>query len=88
MSVFVLILRIGLIIFVIEALIMFGFSLFPPIQSDVVEAGIDAVLLTVISSLPLLYGVILPYVRKQKAIEVAAESARHKSERRLSQVAS
>jgi len=86
MSVFVLIMRIGLVIFVIEALIMFGFSLFPPIQSDFIEAGIDAVLLTLLSAPPLMYGVIFPYVRAQKAIEAAAESARHKSERRLSQV--
>jgi len=86
MGVVFLILRICVVIFVTEALIMYGFSLFSPIESRFVEAGIDAVLLTIFSALPLLYWVILPHVRAQKAIEEAAESARHKSERRLSQV--
>jgi len=86
MGVVFLIMRIGLVIFVTEALIMFSFSLLPPIDSYLLEAGLDAILLTVLSALPLLYWVIIPYVRAQKAIEEAAESARHKSERRLSQV--
>ena len=86
MGVIFLILRICVVIFVTEALIMYGFSLFPAIESRFVEAGIDAVLLTIFSALPLLYWVMLPYVRAQKAVEKAAESARHKSERRLSQI--
>ena len=86
MGVVSLILRIGLIIFVIEALIMFGFALAPPIESHSVEAGIDAVLLTLFSAAPLLYWVILPYVRAQKAIEQAAETARTKSESHLAQI--
>ncbi|PHS78596.1 MAG: hypothetical protein COB59_06315 [Rhodospirillaceae bacterium] len=86
MGVVFLILRICVVIFVTEALIMYGFSLFSPIESRFVEAGIDAVLLTILSALPLMYWVILPHVRAQKAVEAAAENARHKSERRLSQV--
>ena len=86
MSVLILILRIGLVIFVTEVLIMMSFSFFPKIESDALAGGVDAVLLTLLSALPLLYWVILPYVRQQKIVEQAAESARHKSERRLSQV--
>jgi len=86
MGVFSLLLRIGLIIFTIEALIMTGLAYIPPIGSYVIEAAIDAILLTVLSVAPLLYFVILPYVRAKKEIENAAESARHKIERRLSQV--
>lgn len=86
MGVVSLILRIGLIIFVTEALIMFGFTLAPPIESHWVEAGIDGVFLTLFSAAPLLYWVIIPYVRAQKAIEQAAETARTTSESHLAQV--
>lgn len=86
MGVVSLILRIGLIIAVTEALIMFGFTLAPPIGSHLVEAGIDAVLLTLLSAAPLLYWVIIPYVRAQKAVEMQAETARFKSESHLAQV--
>lgn len=86
MGVITLILRIGLVIFVIEALIMFAFSLLPIEIHSLTEALADAVLLTLLSSVPLLWWVIRPYVREQKAIEAAAEFARNQSERQLAQV--
>ena len=86
MGVTTLVLRIGLVIFVIEALIMVGFSLLPFELDSGREALFDAVLLTLLSSPPLFFWVIKPYVEAQKAVERAAETARHKSERHLAQV--
>lgn len=86
MGVVSLIVRIGLVIFVIEALIMFGFSQLPFEMSVWQEGLFDAVLLTAFSAPPLFYFVISPYVRAQRAVELAAESARQKSESHLSQI--
>lgn len=86
MGVFTLVLRIGLVIFVVEAIIMFGFALLPFEIHATTEAFADAVLLTVLSVGPLLLWVVRPYVRAQRAVEVAALSARHKSERQLAQI--
>jgi len=86
MGVFSLILRIGLIVSVTEALIMFGFTLLPPIASHWLETGLDSVLLTLLSAAPLLYGVILPHVRQQKSIEQAFETEKVKSENYLAQI--
>lgn len=86
MGVFTLILRIGLVIFVIEAFIMLGFSLSPIQLHSSMEALVDAVLLTLLSAGPLLVWVVRPYVRTQRAVEVEALLARHKSERQLAQI--
>ena len=86
MGVFTLILRIGLVIFVIEAVIMFGFSLLPFTLHSTTEALLDAVLLTVLSVGPLLAWVVRPYVRWQRSVEMEALNARQESERQLAQV--
>lgn len=86
MGVITLVLRIGLVIFVIEAMIMFGFSLLPFEFGPGREAIVDAIFLTLFSSPPLFFWVIRPYVQAQKAIEAAAENARAKSESHLAQV--
>ena len=86
MGVGFLILRIGLVMFVIEALIMLGFYVMPHIGSTILEAIIDGTLLTILSAPPLLHWVILPYVRSKEAVEKQSEDARHKSEHMLSQV--
>lgn len=86
MGVITLVLRIGLVIFVIEALIMVGFTLLPFELDPGSEALFDAILLTLFSAAPLFYWVIRPYVQNQKAIEAAAESARQKSESHLAQI--
>lgn len=82
MGVVSLILRIGLIIFVVEALIMLGFALAPFQLSTNMEALADAVLLTVISAGPLLVWVVRPYMASQKA----TESARLQSESQLAEI--
>lgn len=82
MGVVSLILRIGLIIFVVEALIMLGFALAPFKLSTNMEALADAVLLTVISAGPLLVWVVRPYIASQKA----TESARLQSESQLAEI--
>jgi len=86
MGVIALVLRIGLVIFVIEAAIMVGFSLLPFEMGAGQQALFDAILLTLLSSPLLFYGVIRPYVRTQKAIEHAAETARQHSESQLAQI--
>lgn len=86
MGVFLLILRIGLVIFVVEAFIMLGFTLLPFEIHSTAEALLDAVLLTVLSVAPLMVWVVRPYERSQRAVEVAALTAHHKSERQLAQV--
>ncbi len=86
MGVFSLILRIGIVIFVIEAIIMLGFALLPFEFLPTTEALLDAVLLTLFSTAPILAWVVRPYVRSQRAVEIAALNASHKSERQLSQV--
>ena len=86
MSVFVVILRIGLIIFVVEALIMVGFALLPFGLEPVAEVLIDAVLLTLLSVGPLLVWGVRPYERAQRAVERAAVTGRHQSEQHLAQV--
>lgn len=82
MSVVSLILRIGLIIFVVEALIMLGFALAPFQLSTNMEALADAVLLTAVSAGPLLVWVVRPYMASQKA----TESARLQSESQLAEI--
>ena len=86
MGVFTLVLRIGLVIFVVEAFIMLGFELLPFRLPSTTEALVDAVLLTLFSAAPLMVWVVRPYVRAQRAVELAALNASHKSERQLSQV--
>lgn len=86
MGVLTLILRIGLVIFVVEAFIMLGFALLPVELHSTTEALIDAVLLTLLSAVPLLMWVVRPYVRDQRVAEVEALHARHKSERQLAQI--
>jgi len=86
MGVIALVLRIGLVIFVIEALIMVSFSFLPFDLDPGSEAILDAILLTLLSSPPLFFWVIRPYVQEQKAIEHAAETARQKSESHLAQI--
>lgn len=86
MGVFTLILRIGLVIFVVEAFIMLGFALLPFEFHSATEALLDAVLLSVFSVGPLLMWVVRPYQRAQRTVEVAALDARHQSERQLAQV--
>jgi len=86
MGVVTFVLRIGLVIFVVEALIMLGISLLPVELDSTTEALIDAVLLTVLSAGPLSAFAVRPYLRAQKAIEAAAETARTQSERQLAQV--
>ena len=86
LSIVALILRIGLVIFMVEAVIMFGFALLPFELHSTTEALADAVLLTLLSVGPLLLWVVRPYVRAQRAVEVAALDARLQSERQLAQV--
>ena len=86
MSVFMLILRIGLIIFVVEAFIMLGFALLPFEVNSTVTVLADSVLLTLLSAVPLLVWVVRPYVNAQRAVEMAALNARSQSEHRLAQV--
>ncbi|HEY9079427.1 PAS domain S-box protein [Magnetovibrio sp.] len=88
MGVIALVVRIGLVIFVIEVLIMAGFTVLPFQMTPSRQALMDAVLLTVFSSPLLFFGVIRPYARSQKAIELAAESARQRSESHLAQILS
>ena len=88
MGVLVLVFRIGLVIFMIEALIMIGFSLLPFQMGLGQQALFDAILLTLFSSPLLFYGVIRPYTRAQKAIEQAAVTARQHSESQLAQILS
>jgi len=88
MGVIALIFRIGLVIFVVEALIMVGFSVLPFQMGLGQQVFFDAILLTVFSSPLLLYGVIRPYERTQKAIEEAAVMARQRSESQLAQILS
>jgi len=88
MGVIALVFRIGLVIFVIEALIMVGFTVLPFQMGPVQQALFDAILLTVFSSPLLFYGVIRPYVRAQQAIEEAAVMARQHSESQLAQILS
>lgn len=85
MGVVALILRIALIIFVVEIFIMAGFILTGSGHAWS-EALLDGVLLTAISSAPLFYWVIRPYVRSRRKIEDDAEAARHQSERNLLQI--
>ncbi|HEY9163959.1 MAG TPA: PAS domain S-box protein [Magnetovibrio sp.] len=86
MSIVTLIFRIVLIIFVVEALIMFSFALLPFELHSASEALFDAVLLTALCVWPLLVWVVRPYVRSQRTAEVAALDARLHSERQLAQV--
>jgi PAS domain S-box-containing protein len=86
MGVLTLILRIGLVIFVVEAFVMLGFVLLPIKLSPTTEALVDAVLLTLLSAPPLLMWVVRPYVRDRRAVEMEALNARHKSERQLAQI--
>jgi len=88
MGVIALVFRIGLVIFVIEALIMVGFTVLPFQMGPGQQALFDAILLTVFSSPLLLYGGIRPYVRTQQAIEEAAVMARQHSESQLAQILS
>jgi len=88
MGVIALVFRIGLVIFVIEALIMVGFTVLPFQMGPGQQALIDAILLTMFSSPLLLYGVIRPYVRAQQAIEEAAVMAQQHSESQLAQILS
>lgn len=85
MGVFSIILRIGAIIFVVEALIMVGFWLSPVKFSPQAEAVLDAVLLTLISAVPLLVWVVRPYVASRQAVR-AAEYARLHSESQLADI--
>ena len=82
MSVFSLVLRIGLIIFVVEAAIMLGFEVAPVEFAPHVEALIDAVFLTLISAGPLYLWVVRPNLENQRA----TESARLQSERQLAEI--
>lgn len=86
MGVLSLILRIGLVIFVVEAIVMLGFALLPFEIASTTGALVDAVLLTLLSVAPIMVWVVRPYVRSQRAVELAALTARHKSERQLAQV--
>ena len=79
MGVIALVFRIGLVIFVIEALIMVGFTVLPFQMGTGQQALFDAILLTVFRS-PLLLSVgIRPYVRPQQAIGEEAVRARQHS---------
>lgn len=78
--------RIGLVIFVVEAIIMFGFAILPFELHSTTEALADAVLLTILCVGPLLIWVVRPYVHSQRAAEVEALDARLQSERQLAQV--
>lgn len=57
--------RIGAIIFVVEGLIMIGFSFFDPITSPMVAAIVDASLLTLLSAPPIYFLVIKPYMEER-----------------------
>lgn len=85
MGVATLIVRIGLVIFVVEGLVMVGFMMFGA-SHGLSDALLDAILLTLFSAPPLFYWVIRPYVRERLKIEKAEKHARTRSERNLSQV--
>ncbi|MCK5166545.1 MAG: PAS domain S-box protein, partial [Rhodospirillaceae bacterium] len=85
MNVTPLILKIGIIIFIVEMFVMAGFIALGMSHSWA-DAFIDGVALTVLSTPPLFFWVIRPYVRSRRKIEDAAEAALHHSERNLVQI--
>ena len=85
MNVTSLILKIGTIIFIVEMFVMAGFIALGMSHSWA-DAFIDGVALTVLSTPPLFFWVIRPYVRSRRKIEDAAEAALHHSERNLVQI--
>ena len=85
MGVTALILRIALIIFIVEAIIMIGFML-SGYGHGFLEVIIDSTLLSAFSAPPLFYLVIRPYVRARRKIEDESERARRASENNLLQI--
>ena len=85
MSITSLILKIGIIIFIVEMFIMAGFIMLGMAHSWT-DAFIDGLALTVFSTPPLFFFVIRPYVRSRRKIEHASEHARRISEHNLAQI--
>ena len=77
-----LVLRIAIIIFIAEAMIMLGLSLIEPITSTGLEVIIDAVTLTLTTSLAIFFWVINPYINERKQVEKELQE----SEQRFRQV--
>ena len=85
MNITSLILKIGVVIFVVEMFIM-GVFIMMGMAHSWTDAFIDGVALTVFSTPPLFFWVIRPYVRNRRKIEDASETARRMSEHNLVQV--
>jgi len=86
MGVVIFIFRIGLVIFVTEALVMAILTALPFEMGVVSIALLDALLLTVLSSPLLFFWVVRPYVRGQRATQEAAASALQKSQSHMVEV--
>ncbi len=74
MSKFSVLIRIGVIIFVTEGLIMLGLSLVDPISSPLVESLNDASLLTVLSAPPMYFLLVKPYAEERSRLLTEVES--------------
>jgi len=86
MGAVLLVVRIGLVFFVIEAMVMLGTSLLLADLDVGARALLDALLLTIFSVPLIFFLAVRPYVRAQKSIENAAETARQQSETHLTQI--
>ncbi len=69
MSAYAVVFRIAAIIFVAEALVMFGLWLAPPVTDVTIEALIDATALTLLSTPPIFFLVIRPYIQARDKAE-------------------
>lgn len=69
MSPLYVILKIALIVFLIEALIMAGLTLAPPIPNAEIDALVDATILTLLSAPPIYFWVIKPYIEARNLAE-------------------
>ena len=85
MNVTALILKIGIVVFIVEMFVMAIFIALG-IAHSWTDALIDGIGLTVLSAPLLFFWVIRPYVRSRRKIEDAAEAARHHSESNLLQI--
>ncbi len=65
MSKFTILFRIGIIIFIVEGVIVFLFSLLEPLDSPIIEAISDASLTTLLTSFPIYFFVIKPYMEER-----------------------
>ncbi|WP_177420974.1 PAS domain-containing protein [endosymbiont of Lamellibrachia barhami] len=72
-----LVLRIAIIVFLVEGIIMLGLSLLDPISSPGLEAIIDAFVLVLIVSPIMSYWVIKPYITERKQLETDLRKSRN-----------